>query len=223
MKLVHRNINKVINLNSEEKINVLIVEHQSLLRELIEDLHNQINKEKGDFILSVDDKPTEIHKYMEIYLDVFALQINKRTLINKLYKSLDVISQNEDLILKTKELYSYIGEYIHGLINETDFELEFLLEYEISRVLKGVDLKFTDSNKSLIEKLIDYMELIYALEGEKCFVFVNLRDFILDNEINEFYKTVLYNKFKILLINAKDYSNSVYEERIIIDEDLCEF
>jgi CRISPR-associated protein Csn2 len=223
MKLVHSLLNEIFILNDEEKVNILVVENQNLFTELLVDLNNQINKQEGGFILSKDNTPIEIFNNMILLTEFIAFEINKRTLVNKLYKRSDIISQNEDFYLKTKELYSYISEYAFNLSDYIGFDIDFLNEFSVSSILKAIDFKFREDYLTISEKIIEYMLLVRELEGDMCFVLVNLRNYISDNEIDDFYKTVLYNKLKVLIISANDYPCSVYEKKTIIDKDLCEF
>ena len=57
MMLAHPFINEHIMLDDEQKVNMLVVENQNLFTELIVDISNQINKYKGNFVLSNEHKP----------------------------------------------------------------------------------------------------------------------------------------------------------------------
>lgn len=223
MKLVHPLINEVINLSDETKINILVIENQRLYTGFLTDLYNQLNNCKGEFVFSIDNSPKEISKNIEIIAQFIPFEINKRTLISKLFKKMDTVAQGEEFLIKTKELYSYISEYAKVLSEELDHDVEFIYEYDISNILKVIDFKFKEDYESLAEKILDYMLLVREFDSEKCFVLLNLRNYIPDKEIDDFYKTILYNKLKVLIISASDYKLSEYENKIIIDTDLCEF
>ena len=74
----------------------------------------------------------------------------------------------------------------------------------------------------MAEKLIDYMLTVNSLENEKCYILVNLRCYLNDKEVEEFYKTALYNKLKILIISGNDNKALLIEKKTIIDKDLCQ-
>lgn len=223
MKLVHEFINSTIKLNLEDRVNILIVENQSFMNEIIYDLYDQTQKRPGKFVLAVNDAPVEVSDYLELIIDPFSLKINKTTIINKVLKSFNEISQNEDFLIKTKELYSIINNYVYMLSDQIDNEIEFLYEYEISRILKAMSMKFKEEYTTIQEKLVEYMLLIREWDRNKCFVLVNLRDYITNEEIDEFYKTVLYNKLSVLIIGTSNYPKSKFEEKVTIDQELCEF
>lgn len=222
MKLVHDSINKIMVLDDERKVSVLVIENQNFFTKALIDFNNQIGKNKGDFILSCNDAPVDIYKNMEMIVDILSFEINKRSLLNRLYKKADMIAQNEDFAIITKEFLSSINTYAQTLADEIDYEIDFLYEYDISNILKAIGFKFSDEFKKVGERIIEYMLLVREFEGDKCFILINIRNYINDEEINDFYKTILYNKLKVLVISANDYPYSEYEDKIIIDKDLCE-
>lgn len=74
-----------------------------------------------------------------------------------------------------------------------------------------------------LERLIDYMELVREFERDKLFVYVNLRSFFSDEEIERFLRTALDHGYRILLIDAQSHEKLLLENRVTVDNDLCEF
>lgn len=223
MKLGHHLINEILKLNDEERVNLLVIENQNFFLEVIIDLSNQLNKLDGEFILSCDDQPVEIYNNLEIIIDFINLDINKKTLLSKLLKRSNEIANQENFTLKTVELKAQINKFAFDLAGEINYDIDFLCEYDVSCILKAIKFKFLDEDMGISEKLINYMLLVREFESDKCFVLINLRDYINDYEINDFYKTVLYNKLKVLIISANDHTSSKFEKKVVIDKDLCEF
>lgn len=54
------------------------------------------------------------------------------------------------------------------------------------------------------------------------FVFVNLREFYNEEDVEKFVNTVVAHKYSILLIDNKEYQKIDCEKRLIIDADRCE-
>lgn len=74
-----------------------------------------------------------------------------------------------------------------------------------------------------LERLIDYMELVREFERDKLFVYVNLRSFFSHEEIERFLRTALDHGYRILLIDAQSHEKLQLENRVTVDNDLCEF
>lgn len=223
MKLAHHFINKPINLSNEELVNFLVIENQNFFLEAAIDLNSQLNKQEGIFVLSCENQPVEIYNKLEVITDFINLDINKRLLVNKLLRKANEVANEENLMLKTVELKAHISRFAFDIAEEINHDIDFLSDFDVSCILKAINFKFRDDEMDIPERLINYMLLVRELECDKCFVLINFRDYISDGEIDNFYKTVLYNKLKVLVISAHEHPKSKYEKRVVIDKDLCEF
>ena len=74
----------------------------------------------------------------------------------------------------------------------------------------------------LAEKLLVYMDLMHDNGLASVFVFVNLRSFLDDAAMELFAESCCRKEHKILLIDNKVYKKLFREERLLIDNDLCE-
>ena len=70
---------------------------------------------------------------------------------------------------------------------------------------------------------MDYMELSRELERDKLFIFVNLRDYYSDEEVQPFFNSILSHEYHVLLVDGSSHDLLANERRQTIDEDLCEF
>lgn len=58
--------------------------------------------------------------------------------------------------------------------------------------------------------------------GDRLFIFVNLRNFISNEDYELLITEVANQSFKLLLIESQEYPSVEREKRLIIDNDLCE-
>lgn len=73
------------------------------------------------------------------------------------------------------------------------------------------------------EQLIEYMSLYRRFFGKKLFVFLNLKPCLSFVELELFYRSVVYEKYNIMLIeNHASEIHTDYEQTVIIDSDLCQ-
>ena len=78
------------------------------------------------------------------------------------------------------------------------------------------------------EELLDNLLLLIDLEKElnsnNILFFVNLKQYLIKEEIKEFYKYSIYNQIKIVMIDSQSYGvNLDNEKKLIIDDNLDEF
>lgn len=220
MKFVFSGLSQPIEFE-ENIINSLIIENQKLLYLLIDDIHNQLNGYDGDCVLSQNDIPLEISKNIELITSFIPFEINKKSLLNKIVLRLEKNSLNESNFIRTSQLMFDIERFVE------DIAFEFLCDIECtsitpSAIFKSIGLKVSENYERPIEKILDYMELVREFDGDKLFVFVNMRSFFEDNEIEEFFDSAILHKYNVLLIESMEHKRLKNEKRLIVDEDLCE-
>ena len=86
-----------------------------------------------------------------------------------------------------------------------------------------MDIRIENFYSNLLEKLTDYIAAEAELLGTKCFIFVNLKQFLSYEELAELYKFAYYAKVYLLLLEGSfTESRHESEKHYIIDNDLCE-
>ena len=207
-------------INFEEKnIFSLIVENKKIYRKIIEDLINNTGIEDGNIILSKNNKLIVPEKEIFVFLDYFNFDINKFVL-NKYYKELKNLSENE-FLNETLEIKEILLGYINKL-TENNYSLKFDDDLDISQILKAFSIKFEKSEELLLN-LFEWVKILNEVLGYEIFFFINLENFLSEDELLEFSKFLLYNKYKIVFLE-NFYRNKLFEDDnlIVIDHDLCE-
>lgn len=207
-------------INFEEKnIVSLIVENKRIYRKIVEDLVNNLNIEDGNIILSRNNKLIMPEKEFFVFSDYFNFDINKFVL-NKYYKELKNLSENEFLneTLKIKEI---LKDYINK-IAENNYSLKFEDDLDVSQILKAFSIKF-ERSEDLLLNLFEWLKILNEVLGYEIFFFINLENFLSEEELLEFSKFILYNKYKVVFLE-NFYRNKLFDDDslIVIDNDLCE-
>ena len=209
------------------KINIVIVEHQHLFTKFIAEIFTQINDGSGSFLLSQDGKKLDFSKNMDIVVDVFNLTVNQKKVINKLHSSLLTSAQESEHYLMTSELFTNINVYLDAIIQDQSLAVTYNEALDIAGIFKAADVRFAEEQEYLSEKLIDYMEVMTEYCNIECFAFVNLKSYMSETELKDFYRDVLYKRFKVILLESRTdseiYGLKDLENILILDKDLCEF
>ena len=203
----------------EKNVFSLIVENKKSYRKIIEDLVNNSNIEDGNIILSKNNKLVMPEKEIFVFLDYFNFDINKFVL-NKYYKELKNLSENE-FLNETLEIKEILKDYINKLI-ENNYSLKFEDDLDISQILKAFSIKF-ERSEDLLLNLFEWLKILNEILGYEIFFFINLESFLSENELLEFSKFIVYNKYKVVFLE-NFYRNKLFDNDnlIIIDNDLCE-
>ena len=194
----------------EKNIFSLIVENKRAYRKIIEDLV---------IILSKNNKLVIPEKEIFIFSDYFNFDINKFVL-NKYYKELKNLSENE-FLNETLEIKEILKDYINKLI-ENNYSLKFEDDLDVSQILKAFSIKF-ERSEDLLLNLFEWLKILNEILGYEIFFFINLESFLSENELLEFSKFIVYNKYKVVFLE-NFYRNKLSDNDnlIVIDNDLCE-
>lgn len=203
----------------DKNIFSLIIENKRVYRKIIEDLVNNSNIEDGNIILSKNNKLIIPEKEIFVFLDYFNFDINKLVL-NKYYKELKNLSENE-FLNETLEIKEILKDYINKLI-ENNYSLKFEDDLDVSQILKAFSIKF-ERSENLLLNLFEWIKILNEILGYEIFFFINLENFLSEDELLEFFKFILYNKYRVVFLE-NFYRNKLSDDEklIIIDNDLCE-
>ena len=203
----------------DKSIFSLIIENKKLYRKVIEDLINNISIDDGNIILSENNKLIVPEKEIFVFSDYFNFDVNKFVL-NKYYKELKNLSENE-FFDETVEIKETLRNYVTKLI-ENEYSVKLEEDLDISQILKAFGIKF-QRNEDLLLNLFEWIKILNELLGYEIFFFINLENFLSDDELVEFSKFILYNKYKVVFLENFN-RNKLFDNDnlIIIDNDLCE-
>ena len=186
------------------------------------ELSTQIDGNEGQFVLSDKNKELDLEKKAELIFNPFTVDINERKILNKLYMELSDLSKEEEMYIKTVELLRHLQEYMLELEQCTEYILEFDQETDMSALLKAVNIHYETRDMDFMERLVQYMKVLAVVVGIKVFMFVNLRSYLTDHQMQEVMKEMKYQNIKGLFIESQQRSCMEGVKQYIIDVDRCE-
>ncbi len=115
---------------------------------------------------------------------------------------------------------------INQLASELCLELDFDAVYtEIERpeeLVRMMGFRAAGGDLPFTERLLTWMRLQRRFMGKQLFVFYGLSSFLEEDERRSFYRSVFYEKLRLLLIEPRqDRPPLPEEETTIVDKDLC--
>lgn len=204
----------------ENEIQVLQIESSSLFLEITEMLWRQCQTGEGEFVFSEAFKEKRLDKEAEVIVNPFQLDFNNRKILTRLYQELKESALGARLE-ETLKLENHLEQYIIGLCDDVDYPLTYKSEMDIIALLKMFDVKLDETDTDVTERLVQYVKLMHAVLKIQLFVFINFKDFFSEKVLEELYKTLLYEKISLLLIE-RHASHPINKERLtIIDKDAC--
>ena len=221
MKLIHFGLSGTL-LDDGIDFAEWIIESPESFSGYVLELSTQIDGNEGQFVLSDKNKELDLEKKAELIFNPFTVDINERKILNKLYMELSDLSKEEEMYIKTVELLRHLQEYMLELEQCTEYILEFDQETDMSALLKAVNIHYETRDMDFMERLVQYMKVLAVVVGIKVFMFVNLRSYLTDHQMQEVMKEMKYQNIKGLFIESQQRSCMEGVKQYIIDVDRCE-
>lgn len=219
MNLSHYDFENVF-LISHDIINVLVIEPQDKFFEYCDELNKQINGDSGNFVLSDGDSILNLSKTAFFVYDYFNFNINDKKILNKLYQSLSLLSDNKFY----NEYHRLCADFVNlfqKMNTESDCSLEYEGEQVFTDILKTFGVKLSEDG-DFLERLCEFIRVCSVFLNIKLFFFVNLKNVLTEKQLFLFYKEMALNGICVFLLENSEKPKLKDEKITIIDNDLCE-
>ena len=221
MKLIYKDVGHIISFDNGY-VNELVIENKYIFFNMVNHATIQSDGGKGDFLLSVSDKPVEFNRYADVTVQFAPFQINRKSLLTKLYAALEQNALRAENYKETGELLNEMERYVLQLSEDLPFEVD-CQRLSIGSIIKAVSPEIDEVDKTHLEKVFAYMELVRELDRDRLFIMINMRTYFSNDEMETFIESVCLHGFKVLLIESTSQKRLKNTKRYTIDEDLCEF
>lgn len=219
MKLVHREYGIEIELQ-ENQIPVLIIEAPETFSVLIQELYRSKQGGEEKFLLSESDKLLNMGKSLELMVNPFAIDVNEKRIVQKLYQEIESQVQ-EQLVLETAEIHSKLISYLEEIVGKIAYPVTFDLEENVLGLMKTYNVRLETESITLLEKLVEYFELLHQLCRIEVIVCVNLKSYLSEAELRQLYEAMFYEKISLILLENTQREKVEGKRICIMDRDGC--
>lgn len=223
MKIKINYLENILEIN-EEKILSIEIENKSYFYRLVSNIYSIINSEVVEDITFYDQNNNElnINNKIKIFVNFFNFEFDSKKYTNDINKYIiNEMDENDKTILLKS--YNKLIENFLKILNKSELPLQILEEITIDNIIKNIKLSINSKN-SLLDNLLLLIELEKTLKTNNLLVFINLKQYLTNQELKELYKYAIYNGIKILLIDSQSYGTTTsYENKLIVDSNLDEF
>lgn len=158
---------------------------------------------------------------VQVFSNYFEIDFDSKKISNALLKYVyeNISDIDRQSIIKSQQK---LIDIYNKILNELDLPLNVNSDISVEAISKYLKISI---NKPLT--LLDNLFLLIDLERElkinELLLFVNLKSYLSKDELIELYKYSIYNKVKILLVDAFNYGVTLNnEKKLIVDENLDE-
>lgn len=206
---------------TEDKIVVLEVENPKVFVNIIRDVIEQVFPARE--IAFEENNSVVKSKDMICVIDHIGFDISTKTLLTKIYKHIEN-TLNIDLSCKA-QYEQLVNEFRNNLLKLfVDIDIDFDSENaEIKDALGIIKLIPMFDSESILDKLLQYINICAELKLCKIIVLVNAKSYLNVDELKQLYIHSLYKKQTLVLLENVHREQLLENERkVFIDNDFCD-
>lgn len=184
-------------------------ENQTSVREIAVEIGSNILKPKDILCVS----------------DFISFDIANKNIISKIYKYIETnISTQLEKRIKFDELVLKFTNGFMKFLYDINIELDCEETIEVKDALGMIKIKPLISDEfSILEKLIQYVNICAELKLIKLLVLVNVKSYLSQIDLVAFYKHCIYKGINVLLLESHHVDDLLeYEKKVLIDKDFCD-
>lgn len=149
------------------------------------------------------------------------LDLNTKKNLNSLNKIL-LKTTYENLNKDLENLKKEVLKIVKSISLELEVSVSIKEEIKADDLFKIVDIKFSESQENILEKLINYIIVISKLQAKNIFLILHIKEYLTDEEIFTVIKELSLHEIFLIDFETRIFSgNEQSYNKIIIDEDGC--
>lgn len=205
---------------AENKVNVVCIENPAAFTDIVSDMWHQYNGYDGKIIISDGNASVKFSKETEVIINPLAVDYNDKKIITALYQEMkstaDCMLQEETLRIRTELI-----EYLDKVIGTVPYMSAYDYDLDLTGLLKLFGVRIEHTEGELSELLVEYMKLRKSLCSISYFIFVNLKNYLSEEDLVLLYEAANYEKIHLILLESSQRDIINGERTLIIDKDLC--
>ena len=206
-----------------QKLSVLVVENPALLWKYCIELLSQSNGQAGEFCILKDFVEQPFDKLCNIETSIANLSLNTKKLQTALVKRCVELSTSPEFELNLRRTSAQLYEFCKLVCQDVGYSVELNEDIDTAGLFKLFSLSLKESFDSLLEKLIEYVNVNAEFLRIKNYVFLFLTKFLSYEDLCKFFEHCRYQGISIILIEESFpnffESGDIHYQGLIIDLD----
>ena len=177
-------------------LNTLVIEEPRLFNSFVNELYSQLSGRDGRITVSEKDKPCSFSKKVEIVDRLVPFEVNTKALLSKLNIYFEQNALGPEYYEIGMQLLSEIEDYFNSMTMDLPCDVVFT-KLNLGALVKALGIELRNDYHNLAEQVLDYLELVRVLERDKLLVFLNLRSFVSDTDLEIVSKDIVAKSIDI--------------------------
>lgn len=220
MRLVFSGLENPLKLTAG-KTSVLQVENSALFARIVSSLQTGLGHQAIEpYSLWEDDGEVKPGNALMVVPDALNLPWDDRAFMTTITKRVErEFLEDEDLRMQVEEAERAIKMRLSRLNLGFNADLGFGLEWDLKRYLKFLGFGAApQEDRSFLDNLLNFLSFALDAGCRKTIVFVNLKTFLTENELQMLYDHVFFLKLSLLLLENKiDTMSYRHENKLAVD------
>lgn len=220
MRLVFSGLENPLKLTAGET-SVLQVENSALFARIVSSLQTGLGHQAMEpYSLWEDDGEVKPGNALMVVPDALNLPWDDRAFMTTITKRVErEYLEDEDLRMQVEEAERAIKMRLSRLNLGFNADLGFGLEWDLKRYLKFLGFGAApQEDRSFLDNLLNFLSFALDAGCRKTIVFVNLKTFLTENELQMLYDHVFFLKLSLLLLENKiDTMSYRHESKLAVD------
>lgn len=225
MKLILSGFPEALDLGSDA-VSVLEIHNRTLFSRVCQSLFSELDDEALEpYAFWDDDERRSSRNQFLFVFNPFALPWSERVLIGEVLERVEGMFLSEDDVRQEIETAGRtLSERVAALGLRLQSDYAFDVQWEMRKYLKAFDFSVdVDSSDMLLDNLIKFLKFASDASFKKQLVFVNLKNFLETEEVQEFYRQAIFSELNVLLLeNVPDGASFEFERKMCIDKDFLQ-
>lgn len=205
-------------------INVIEIKNKKYFYRLVMDFYNISNSLPVDNVLFYNNEYKEINNLgkIKLFFNFFDFEFNSKKYNNDINK---FISEeiNENAVDNIINQFKKIIKIYNNILNDIELPIIINNDPNIIDITKMMKISIDDT-LNLLTNILLIIDLEKTLSYNNILFFINLKQYLNNEELEELYKYAIYNQVKIVLVDSQSYKETInYERKLTIDNNLDEF
>lgn len=222
MNLVLSGFSEALTLGSD-RVSVLEVHNRRLFARICQSLASELDSEALEpYALWNGEDRRSSRNYFLFVFNPFELPWSERALMGEVLERVeDMFLAEDDVRQEIETAGRALSERVASLGLRLQSDYAFEVQWEMRKYLKAFDFGVeVDPFDALLDNLIKFLKFASDAAFEKQLVFVNLKNFLEPDEVQEFYRQAVFLELNVLLLeNVPDDAVFEYERKMCIDKD----
>ena len=225
MNIVLSGFSEALTLGSD-RVSVLEVHNRRLFARICQSLASELDSEALEpYALWNGEDRRSSRNYFLFVFNPFELPWSERALMGEVLERVeDMFLAEDDVRQEIETAGRALSERVASLGLRLQSDYAFEVQWEMRKYLKAFDFGVeVDPFDALLDNLIKFLKFASDAAFEKQLVFVNLKNFLEPDEVQEFYRQAVFLELNVLLLeNVPDDAVFEYERKMCIDKDFLQ-